>query len=95
MAVRNHPDDLTLPDADCAEVAAAMVHAVGIAVRGDEHACRWNAVRHASDHIHIVATLVRQDRRHPRVRGDIRAMYAAARAFEAARTLSQNGGSLL
>ncbi|MEU6214326.1 hypothetical protein ABZ891_31070 [Streptomyces sp. NPDC047023] len=60
-----------------------MVHAAGIAARGDEHACRWVAVRHASDHIHIAATLARQDGRHPRVRGDIPNMHTAARAFEA------------
>ena len=28
---------------------------------------RWVAVRHASDHIHLVATLVRQDRIRPKV----------------------------
>ncbi|MFE5675497.1 hypothetical protein ACFQ7B_05070 [Streptomyces erythrochromogenes] len=57
--------------------------AAGIAEHGDEHACRWVAVRHADDHIHIAATLARQDGRHPRVRGDIPSMHAAARVFEA------------
>ncbi|MFE5698335.1 hypothetical protein ACFQ7B_38505 [Streptomyces erythrochromogenes] len=71
------------PAAEWSEVAAAMVHAAGIAARGDEHACRWVAVRHADDHIHIAATLARQDGRHPRVRGDIPNMHTAARAFEA------------
>ncbi|WP_371591657.1 mobilization protein [Streptomyces virginiae] len=83
VAVRNHPDDRTLSDAEWAEVAAAMVHAAGIAEHADEHACRWIAVRHAPDHIHILATLARQDGRHPRLRGDILAMHTAARAFEA------------
>ncbi|MGW7452989.1 hypothetical protein [Streptomyces sp. NPDC054787] len=83
ISVRNHADDRVLSDAEWSEVAAAMVHAAGIAARGDEQACRWIAVRHADDHIHIVATLARQDGRHPRVRGDIPAMHAAARVFEA------------
>ncbi|WP_329448914.1 hypothetical protein OG906_38315 (plasmid) [Streptomyces sp. NBC_01426] len=60
-----------------------MVHAAGIAEHGDEQACRWIAVHHADDHIHIAATLARQDGRHPRVRGDILNMHTAARAFEA------------
>ncbi|MFJ6513444.1 hypothetical protein ACIQMO_16950 [Streptomyces sp. NPDC091406] len=42
------------------------------------------AVRHAPDHIHLVATLARQDGRHPRIRGDIPHMHTAARAFETA-----------
>ncbi|OSC69107.1 hypothetical protein B5180_27845 [Streptomyces sp. BF-3] len=42
------------------------------------------AVRHADDHIHLVATLARQDGRHPRIRGDIPRMHTAARAFETA-----------
>ncbi|WP_073882889.1 hypothetical protein [Streptomyces sp. CB00316] len=82
-AVRNAPDDRVLSDTEWAEVAAEMVAAAGIAPHGDEHACRWVAVRHAPDHIHIVATLARQDGRHPRLRGDIPRMHTAARAFEA------------
>ncbi|MGW4510117.1 mobilization protein [Streptomyces sp. NPDC004436] len=83
VSVRNHAGDRTLSDAEWAEVATAMVHAAGIAPAGDEHACRWVAVRHADDHIHIAATLARQDGRHPRVRGDIPSMHTAARLFEA------------
>ncbi|MFI1155076.1 mobilization protein [Streptomyces sp. NPDC020817] len=83
VSVRNAPGDRILSDAEWAEVAAAMVHAAGIAAHVDEQACRWIAVRHADDHIHLVATLARQDGRHPRVRGDIPAMHTAARAFEA------------
>ncbi|MCX5078564.1 hypothetical protein OG321_41655 [Streptomyces sp. NBC_00424] len=83
ISVRNAPDDRVLSDAEWAEVAAAMVHAAGIDEHGDEQACRWIAVRHAPDHIHILATLARQDGRHPGVRGDILAMHTAARTFEA------------
>ncbi|MER7701225.1 mobilization protein [Streptomyces sp. NPDC096095] len=84
ISVRNAPDDRTLTDTEWAAVAAEMVHAAGIAPHGDAHACRWVAVRHAADHIHIVATLARQDGRHPRIRGDIPHMHTAARAFESA-----------
>ncbi|WP_405785918.1 hypothetical protein [Streptomyces sp. NBC_01367] len=80
VSVRNHPDDPTLFDDQWAHVAAAMVHAAGIAEHGDEQACRWVAVRHATDHLHILATLARQDGLHPRLRGDILAMHTAARA---------------
>ncbi|MFC5902659.1 mobilization protein, partial [Streptomyces zhihengii] len=83
VSVRNAPADRTLSDVEWAEVAAAMVDAAGIAPAGDEQACRWVAVRHADDHIHLVATLARVDGRQPRLRGDILAMHAVARAFEA------------
>ncbi|MFD6892698.1 mobilization protein, partial [Streptomyces sp. NPDC059957] len=83
VSVRNHADDRVLSDVEWGEVAAAMVDAAGIAPYGDEQACRWIAVRHAPDHIHSAATLARVDGRQPRLRGDIVAMHAAARAFEA------------
>ncbi|GAA3380672.1 hypothetical protein GCM10020367_68910 [Streptomyces sannanensis] len=83
VSVRNAPGDRVLSDAEWGQVAAAMVDAAGIALYGDEQACRWIAVRHAPDHIHIVATLARVDGRQPRLRGDILAMHAAARGFEA------------
>ncbi|WP_331726952.1 mobilization protein (plasmid) [Streptomyces sp. NBC_01213] len=82
-SVRNADDDRLLTDAEWAEAAAAMVNASGIAEHGDAHACRWIAVRHAPDHIHIVATLARADGRQPRIRGDILRMHTAAREFEA------------
>ncbi|MEV7593017.1 hypothetical protein AB0O42_22395 [Streptomyces sp. NPDC089922] len=43
-----------------------MLNATGIAPAGDPDARRWVAVRHADDHIHIVATKVRGDLRPPR-----------------------------
>ncbi|MEG9551811.1 mobilization protein [Streptomyces baarnensis] len=88
VSVRNAPTDLTLTDTEWATVAAEMVHAAGIAPHGDEHGCRWVAVRHAPDHIHLVATLARQDGRQPRIRGDIPRMHTAARTFETAWGLS-------
>ncbi|MFH8684208.1 relaxase/mobilization nuclease domain-containing protein [Streptomyces lydicus] len=64
--VRTAPGDRYLTDAEWAEVARRIVHATGIAEYGDDKACRWIAVRHADDHIHIVATLKRENGRSPR-----------------------------
>ncbi|MEU6965096.1 relaxase/mobilization nuclease domain-containing protein [Streptomyces chrestomyceticus] len=83
VAVRNHPEDPVLTDAQWAEVAREMMHAAGIAAHGDDQGCRWVAIRHADDHIHIVATKARQDGRQPELRQDIVKMHAAARRFEA------------
>lgn len=45
--------------------------------------CRWAAVRHADDHIHIVATLVREDGYKPDLDHDANRVQAQARALEA------------
>jgi len=68
--VRTAPGDRYLTDAEWAEVARRVVAATGIAPEGDEQACRWIAVRHADDHIHIMATTVRTDGRRPRTNRD-------------------------
>jgi hypothetical protein len=60
-SVRGAPEDRVLSDAEWAQVAAGVMHRTGLAPQGDELAVRWVAVRHAPDHIHIVATLARQD----------------------------------
>ncbi|GAA4442594.1 relaxase/mobilization nuclease domain-containing protein [Phytohabitans houttuyneae] len=62
-SVRNHPTDRTLSDQQWQHIAQELVAGVGLAPHGDDQAVRWVAVRHADDHIHIVATLVRQDGR--------------------------------
>lgn len=61
MPVRLAPEDRTLSDTEWAEIAGELIHAVGIAEKGDPMGARWVAIRHADDHIHIVATLARQD----------------------------------
>ncbi|MGP4083341.1 relaxase/mobilization nuclease domain-containing protein [Streptomyces sp. KR55] len=63
-SVRAAPGDRILSDADWADIARRMVAATGIDP-GDGAGCRWAAVRHADDHIHIIATLVREDGRRP------------------------------
>ncbi|MEX3103392.1 MULTISPECIES: mobilization protein [unclassified Streptomyces] len=81
--VRTAPGDRYLTDAEWAEVARRIVHATGIAPKGDDKACRWIAVRHADDHIHIMATTVRVDGRRPRTHRDGQRAQAECRKIEA------------
>jgi MobA/VirD2-like, nuclease domain len=60
-SVRAAPEDRVLSDGEWAQVAARIMHRTGLAPQEDELGVRWVAVRHAGDHIHIVATLARQD----------------------------------
>ncbi|MGW2847896.1 relaxase/mobilization nuclease domain-containing protein, partial [Streptomyces sp. NPDC001274] len=83
LSVRASPEDPSLSDDDWAAIARRMVAATGIAPDGDDAACRWAAVRHADDHIHIIATLVRDDGRRPRLHNEARRAQAETRAIEA------------
>ncbi|MFI8323697.1 mobilization protein [Streptomyces sp. NPDC085529] len=83
LSVRASPEDPVLSDDDWAAIARRMVTATGIAPVGDDAACRWAAVRHADDHIHIIATLVRDDGRRPRLHNEARRAQAEARLIEA------------
>ncbi|NEV88835.1 mobilization protein [Streptomyces tendae] len=94
--VRAAPEDPILTDAQWADIARRIVAAAGIAPAGDEHTCRWVAVRHADDHIHIAATLVRQDGRRPERGYDQRAVQREARRIEidyGLRRLKQGDGT--
>ncbi|MEW1794699.1 relaxase/mobilization nuclease domain-containing protein [Streptomyces niveus] len=82
LSVRAAPEDPYLTDEQWADIARRMVAATGIAPTGDDAACRWAAVRHADDHIHIIATLVREDGRQARIRQDGRRSQAEARKIE-------------
>ncbi|MFJ9029027.1 relaxase/mobilization nuclease domain-containing protein [Streptomyces sp. NPDC102274] len=62
-SVRTAPEDRILTDDEWADIARRVVAATGIAPDGDPDSCRWIAVRHAPDHIHIAATKVRGDLR--------------------------------
>jgi hypothetical protein len=62
-SLRASPEDRTLSDDEWAAIARRIVAATGIAPKGDPDGCRWVAVRHAEDHIHIAATKVRGDLR--------------------------------
>ncbi|WP_435127146.1 relaxase/mobilization nuclease domain-containing protein [Actinacidiphila sp. bgisy144] len=81
-SVRTDPGDRTLSDAEWSTVARRLVQAVGLAPDGDPDGCRWVAVRHAEDHIHIVATMVRGDLRRPRMNYDYRKAQAECRRIE-------------
>jgi hypothetical protein len=69
-AVRAAPDDRILTDAEWAQVAAEIMDRTGLAPAGDAQAVRWVAVRHAPDHVHIVATLACQDGTRPKTWND-------------------------
>jgi len=62
--------DRTLSDAEWADIAQEYMHRIGLARRDDEVGVRWVAIRHAEDHVHVVATLARQDGRRPRLDND-------------------------
>jgi hypothetical protein len=55
---------------------------VRFAPEGDDRAVRWVAVRHAADHIHIVATLARQDGGRVKTWNDFFRVREACRAAE-------------
>ncbi|WP_408635654.1 relaxase family protein [Phytohabitans suffuscus] len=63
-------------------MAGEVMAAVGLAPYRDSMAVRWLAVRHNDDHIHLVATLVRQDRRTAWPWQDKRKAQAACRDLE-------------
>ncbi|APE22408.1 hypothetical protein SVEN_3300 [Streptomyces venezuelae ATCC 10712] len=56
-----------MSDTEWADIAQRIVEAAGTAPPGDDLGCRWIAVRHADDHVHILATTVREDGRRPRL----------------------------
>ncbi|MEU9281469.1 relaxase/mobilization nuclease domain-containing protein [Streptomyces sp. NPDC048341] len=64
-SVRADPGDRTLSDEEWADIARRIVAATGIDPGEGQSGCRWAAVRHADDHIHIVATLVTEDGHRP------------------------------
>ncbi|MFD4337863.1 relaxase/mobilization nuclease domain-containing protein [Streptomyces anulatus] len=81
-SVRTAPGDRRFSDEEWNSIAQRIVHAAGIAPDGDPDGCRWIAVRHADDHIHIVATLVRGDLRNPRLNYDFNKAQAECRRIE-------------
>jgi hypothetical protein len=83
LSVRNGAEDRLLTDAEWGDVARRMVAAAGIDDPEQGAGCRWAAVRHADDHIHIVATLVREDGYKPDLDNDAARVQAQARTLEA------------
>lgn len=82
LSVRNAPTDRILTDDEWADVARRMVAAAGIDDPDQGAGCRWVAVRHADDHIHILATLAREDGYRPDLDSDALRVQAEARLLE-------------
>jgi len=83
LAISATEADRTLSDEEWADVAGEYVHRIGLAPRGDEEGVRWVAVRHADNHVHVVATLARQDGRRLWPRNDFYRAREASLAVEA------------
>ncbi|MFC9740489.1 relaxase/mobilization nuclease domain-containing protein [Streptomyces noursei] len=83
LSVRNAFEDRILTDEEWGDIARRMVAAAGIDDPDEGAGCRWAAVRHADDHIHIVATLVREDGYKPDLNHDAARVQAQARVLEA------------
>jgi hypothetical protein len=75
--------DRHLSDEQWADIAAEYMDRIGLAPRGVATGVRWVAVRHAEDHVHVVATLARQDGRRPRLSNDRYRSMEASRFVEA------------
>ncbi|MFG2115580.1 mobilization protein [Streptomyces sp. NPDC048718] len=82
LSVRNGPADRILSDDEWGDIARRMVAAAGIDDPDQGAGCRWVAVRHADDHIHILATLAREDGYRPDLDHDAARVQAAARLLE-------------
>lgn len=81
--VRAAPGDRTLSDAEWGRLAGDIMDRTGLAPYGqDDEAVRWIAVRHATDHIHIVGTLARQDGARPQFWNDYYRVREACQAAE-------------
>ncbi|WP_226351791.1 relaxase/mobilization nuclease domain-containing protein [Pseudonocardia sp. ICBG601] len=60
-SLRNSPEDPVLSDEQWARVVEDLMDRTGIARCGDSDGCRWVAIRHADDHVHVAAVLVGQE----------------------------------
>lgn len=75
-SLRSAPGDRTLSDAEWAEAAQHVVERNGLG------GCRWVAVRHADDHVHVAAVMVGRDGRREHARHDYRRSAEACRHIE-------------
>ncbi len=85
--------DRYLSDSQWRDVAETYLDRLGLAPRGDDLGVRWVAVRHADDHVHVVATLARQDGRRVFPRNDFWRAGEASREVEAKYGLSVTAAS--
>ncbi|MEU8073125.1 relaxase [Micromonospora sp. NPDC049151] len=86
-SMRLAPEDRhrTISDSTWASMVVQMLTEVGIATTATDPGLRWVAMRHADDHVHVVATLVREDGRTNWMRNDyprcVKATYNVARRY--------------
>jgi hypothetical protein len=91
-SLRNHAEDRHLSDDEWLAVARDVLAETGIAVPGDVSGARWLLVRHADDHVHLVATLAANDSgRAIRVSHDYRRVRDACQRAEATYQLQATG----
>jgi hypothetical protein len=65
-SMRAAPGDRMLSDDEWAQIAHDVMNRTGLSRYGEEDdGVRWVAIRHAEDHVHLVAMLARQDRSKP------------------------------
>jgi len=81
------PADRLLTDAGWNAIAAEFMHQMGLAPHDDPYGIRWAVVRHGLskggiDHIHIAATLARQDGTLPDIHNDFIRARKACMAIE-------------
>ncbi|MET7879820.1 relaxase [Micromonospora profundi] len=86
-SMRLAPEDRhrSISDTTWANMVVQMLTEVGVATTATDPGLRWIAMRHADDHVHIVATLVREDGRNNWLRNDyprcVKATYNIARRY--------------
>jgi hypothetical protein len=81
-SLRTAPGDRWLTDTEWDELCQDVLARTGLAAPDDDGGCRWVAVRHADDHVHLVVTLARQDGRRATVSNDFYRVGEACRAAE-------------
>jgi hypothetical protein len=75
--------DPYLTDEQWRDIAQEFMHRLGFAPRGDPGGVRWVAIRHADDHVHVVATLARIDGKRASTHADYRRSRHACTYIEA------------
>ena len=81
--VRAAPGDPDLGDGAWMRIAEEVMHRTGLSCHGEEdEGVPWVAVHHGDNHIHIVATLARQDRRRAHLHNDYYRIGEALRDIE-------------
>ena len=85
--------DRYLSDGEWRDIAATYLDRIGLAPRSDDLGVRWVAVRHADDHVHVVATLARQDGRRVFPHNDYYRAGEASREVEAKYGLTATAAS--